>query len=179
MSIGSARGVAYVMASSALLLVGTHCGSNPGGGGGNDTPVDRNNLANMKTATITINGNLFDVWIADSPTERQYGLMRVTEAELAPSPAGHERGMLFVFEREQVLHFWMKDTIVPLDIAFLRDDGRIVQIHTMAPYETRLYSSVLPASMAVEVKAGLFHKLGIAPGDTFQIPESLLKPRSR
>jgi uncharacterized protein len=155
------------------------CGSNQGAADASGASGNRNNLSAMDTNTITVNGNAIDVWLAASSSEREYGLMRVTEAEMAPSAAGHERGMLFVFDREQVLQFWMKNTIIPLDIAFARNDGRIVQIHTMAPNETRLYSSVLPASMALEVKAGLLHKLGVAVGDTLQIPETVLKPRQR
>lgn len=161
-----------------LLVAGVQCGSNSGTAETRRS-IARNDLNAMETATLTINGHGFLVWLTSTAQQREYGLMQVTAAEMAAGPDGAERGMLFLFDREQVLQFWMKDTIIPLDIAFLRSDGQIVQIHTMAPLETRLYSSVMPASMAVEVSAGTFHRLGIAVGDTVQIPDSVLKrPRS-
>lgn len=130
----------------------------------------------METTTLTINGHRFNVWVARTWKERELGLMQVTSQDMASLPDGTERGMLFVFEFEQPLEFWMKDTIIPLDIAYIRGDGQIVKTYTMTPLDTRLYPSMMPAIWALEVNAGVFGRLGIAPGDIAQIPESVLKP---
>jgi uncharacterized membrane protein (UPF0127 family) len=139
------------------------------------TSEPRNDLSAMKTAEITIKDQTFEVWIADDDETRSTGLMNVTQEEMAPADDRTHRGMLFVFDREQFLSFWMKNTIIPLDIAYIRQDGQIVSIHTMAPLETRTYGSVEPALYALEVTAGLYDQLGIQAGDHVEFPESLLK----
>ena len=153
-----------------------------GCGGRDGVSADRNDLSTMDTARIGIGDHSFEVWLARSQTERQRGLMQVTQDELAPIAdesgrglADTYRGMLFVFPTEQPLSFWMLNTIIPLDIAYIRKDGAIVSTYTMAPLETRSYPSVEPARFALEVSAGLFAQLGIAPGDHVEIPESVLK----
>ncbi len=157
-----------------VLVAGLSCNSSSSLSGG--SPGKRNDLNAMETAALSINGHRFSAWVARTPQQRELGLMQVAAQEMTPLPDGTERGMLFIFEQEQQLEFWMKNTIIPLDIAFLRSDGQIVKTYTMAPLETRLYPSVMPAMMALEVNAGLWGRLGIAAGDTVQIPESLLKP---
>jgi len=129
----------------------------------------------MRVARLTIRGHAFEAWLATDPTEQHTGLMNVTEAELARTADGADRGMLFVFPEERVLGFWMSNTIIPLDIAYARSDGTIVTIRTMAPHDTRIYSSVQPARFALEVRAGLFKELSIIEGDRMEIPESVLK----
>ncbi len=83
--------------------------------------------------------------------------------------------MLFLFDQEMVLSFWMSNTITALDIAYIAPDGRIVKTYTMAPLETRIYPSIEPAQFALEVRAGLFAELGIVAGTYVEIPDSLLK----
>jgi len=153
-------------------------------GGCNGTAAgERNDLENMETARIVIKGHSFEVWLAATQNQRQLGLMQVTEDELAgftDDTAGSEgqviqRGMLFIFPSEQPLGFWMLNTIIPLDIAYIRQDGVIVNTYTMAPLETRIYPSSAPAIYALEVQAGIFADLGIGPGDRVEIPDSVLK----
>jgi len=145
----------------------------------------RNNLSAMDTARIQIGEHTFEVWLAAEPHQQELGLMQVTVEELEPIPAdeaaglpqGAERGMLFVFDNEQLRSFWMLNTITALDIAYIRSDGTIVKTHTMAPLETRLYPSVEPAQYALEVRAGLLADLGIEIGDHVEIPDTVLKGR--
>lgn len=147
----------------------------------------RNELDTMQTDQIRIGDDTFQVWLAQSSTEQTLGLMQTPNERLAPIPpgevanlpAGAHRGMLFVFDHEQLRSFWMLNTIIPLDIAFIRSDGTIVSTHTMAPLETRQYSSIEPAQFALEVRAGLFSELGIKPGDRVEIPDSVLKADDR
>ena len=153
-----------------------------GYGCGEDSTL-RNNLAAMKTDRIVIKGTTFEVWLAANSQERQLGLMQTPESALAPIPpdpakglsAGAQRGMLFVFPDEELQAFWMYNTIIPLDIAYLRGDGVILKTYTMAPLETRTYPSVEPAQFVLEVRAGLFDELKIGAGDKAEIPETVLK----
>lgn len=100
------------------------------------------------------------VEIADTPEERSRGLMFRTEL-----PEG--RGMLFIFEEQQVRSFWMKNTVIPLDILFFDAGGRLVSIATMEPCmedPCLPYPSVGEAQYALEVPAGFVERHGIVEG---------------
>ncbi len=79
--------------------------------------------------------------------------------------------MLFVFSQEAPLNFWMKNTLIPLDILYMDSSGVVVDIQTMAPQpgvpdsELRSYPSAEPAQYALEINAGLAKSLGFAVGD--------------
>lgn len=95
------------------------------------------------------------VAVADDEPERQHGLMNV--ADLADLD-----GMLFVFDGDTTVSFWMQDTLIPLDIAFFAADGRIVDALTMEPCRESpcpLYAADGPYRFAVEVAAGRFSAL--------------------
>lgn len=78
-------------------------------------------------------------------------------------------GMLFVYARDQIVGFWMKDTFIPLSIAFLDRDGRILEIHDMDPMDsTRRYTSRSPVRFALEVNRGWFTSKGIGVGDRLE-----------
>lgn len=97
--------------------------------------------------------------MAESAEKRRTGLM--FRKELPP-----DSGMLFVFEKEQILSFWMKNTFLPLSIAFIATNGMILEIQDMAPMdEENLHRSPLPVRYALEMEQGWFRKNGIAPGD--------------
>ena len=106
------------------------------------------------------------VEIADSPAEQQRGLMDRTAL-------GKNRGMIFIFDREQVLSFWMKDTLIPLSIAYLDSNGRIVDIQDMKPLDDDPphYVSAEPSKYALEVNQGFFDKNGVKVGDRTELPE--------
>jgi uncharacterized membrane protein (UPF0127 family) len=102
------------------------------------------------------------VEIADDAIERSRGLMGVTEL-----PEGD--GMVFVWNTLEDASFWMKDTLIPLSIAFVGDDDRIHTILEMEPCETepcRTYEAREPYRMAIEANAGWFDANGIEVGDT-------------
>jgi uncharacterized membrane protein (UPF0127 family) len=73
--------------------------------------------------------------------------------------------MLFVFNEPQPLSFWMKDTYIPLSIAFIAADGRILNIEDMAPQTESLHNSRGAAMFALEMKKGWFAQLAITAGD--------------
>ena len=80
-------------------------------------------------------------------------------------------GMLFVFDSEQVLHFWMKDTPVPLSIAFIDKSGTIKEIKHMQAFSLETVSSTFSCLYALEVPSGWFDKVGIFPGDTISLSQ--------
>jgi uncharacterized membrane protein (UPF0127 family) len=106
------------------------------------------------------------VEIADNASEHARGLMyRTTLAE--------DRGMLFIFEGEQTLSFTMKNTLIPLSIAFIDSEGRIVDIQEMKPLDDDppSYVSAKPAQYALEVNQGFFEEQGVEVGDRAELPE--------
>ena len=76
------------------------------------------------------------------------------------------RGMLFVFERDEVQSFWMKNTLIPLSIAFILYDGTILEIKDMSPGDLSSVHSSRSIRYALEVPLGWFDRAGIAPGDS-------------
>jgi uncharacterized protein len=112
----------------------------------------------------TTGTHTFAVELANNDDERSRGLMYRKEL-----PEG--RGMLFDFEREAPVAFWMHNTYIPLDIIFIRGDGRILRIAENAePLSDRLIPSGGPVRAVLEVIGGTARRLGIAPGDHVTSP---------
>jgi len=117
----------------------------------------------LETAQLSIERRelppvLLDAEIARSDGERAQGLMH--RKHLADG-----KGMLFIFDRDQVLSFWMKNTQIPLSIAFIAADGRIVDIKDMQPHDLNSVSSSRSVRYALEVPQGWFSRVGVNPGD--------------
>jgi hypothetical protein len=112
----------------------------------------------LPTATLEINGHKLVAEVATTPEQTSKGLMH--RFSLRP-----DHGMLFVLDRVEMRSFWMKNTFIPLSIAFIGEDGRIVNIENMAPQDERLHWSRAPVRYALEMRRGWFAERGIAPGD--------------
>lgn len=127
-------------------------------------------LKDIPTAKISFKEkHQMTAWVMDTNMKRAEGMMFVKENDFTEKQA-----MIFVFRYPQILSFWMRNTHVDLDIAYVDGAGRIVKTYTMKAFdETTDYSSKLNAMFAIEVKAGLFKKLGIEAGDFVQIPSSV------
>jgi hypothetical protein len=109
---------------------------------------------------LRVRGRALDVEVVRTPEERAIGLM--FRETLAP-----DSGMLFIFDTTRHLGFWMKNTLIPLDIAFADDNGIIVDIQRMAPLDTTTgHVSSAPARYAVEANLGWFAGAGVRAGDT-------------
>ena len=134
-------------------------------------------LDKLGTVRLSIKQQLFELWIADDVSEQTQGLMFVTAERMAALEDGTERGMIFAFDRAHTLNFWMKNTIIPLDIAYLDSKGVVVATYTMAPLDERpgQYPSGAPAKYAIEVNAGVWDRIGLRSGDTVEIPSLVLK----
>jgi hypothetical protein len=113
--------------------------------------------AELPTVPLTIGTHRLIAEVASTPDQRGVGLMN--RFSLKP-----DHGMLFVFERTEPLGFWMKNTFIPLSIAFLAPDGRIVNIEDMKPQSEETHWSKGPARYALEMRKGWFAERGIGPG---------------
>jgi len=111
------------------------------------------------------------------PIQRDGQVVAVVKAEIAQTAEERSQGlmfrkslndgdgMLFVFERDEVLSFWMKNTYIPLSIAFITSDGRIIEIKDMYPHDENPVVSSRSARYALEVPQGWFSRAGVRAGD--------------
>ncbi len=137
-------------------LAATACGNGtPPAVPGAQLPVD----------WLTVDGHRITVELARSRGERSRGLM--FREDLPP-----DHGMLFLFARDEVQTFWMRNTVIPLSIAYADARGRIVRIAELEPLDERPVTSIAPARYALEMNRGWFAAHGVVPGDEITgIPE--------
>jgi len=102
------------------------------------------------------------VEIAKTRAQQQQGLMFRKELKDGD-------GMLFIHERDEPLSFWMKDTLIPLSLAYIASDGRIVEIYDMEPGNLNSVRSSRSVRYALEVPQGWFSRAGIKPGDKLDL----------
>ena len=117
----------------------------------------------LKTATIPVGKASVVAEVARKPDERERGLMfrkSIKDGE----------AMLFVFEADQRLAFWMKNTTVPLSIAYIASDGTIREILDLEPLSLEAKGSERSVRYALEVPRGWFERAGVAVGDRVAIP---------
>jgi uncharacterized membrane protein (UPF0127 family) len=113
-----------------------------------------------QSSITTLTGRFFQITaeVADTPALRTRGLMG--RQSLPPN-----HGMLFIFEQPQQQCFWMRNTPLPLSIAFLDDEGRISSMADMQPLSEATHCSQAPVRYALEMEQGWFTKRGIQPGE--------------
>lgn len=119
----------------------------------------------VKTITITrTDGSIITVEaeLAIKPEERNFGFM-----ERKKIPDG--TGMLFIFESDQILSFWMKNTPHPLSIAYIDSKGVIKNIYDMTPFSLSSITSTVSVRYALEVPQGWFKKNNIQEGDSISL----------
>lgn len=112
----------------------------------------------LPVTTLRVGGHDVRAEIADDEEERRRGLMHRDSL-----PDDH--GMLFVYGEEQTLSFWMRNTKIPLDVAYVDRNGTIVDIRSMDPQTDQLYRSRQPAMYALEMNRGWFREHGVEVGD--------------
>ena len=112
---------------------------------------------NLPRMHLTAGEHRLHAWVARSEEEHALGLMH--RQQLA-----HGEGMLFVWDEPARKSFWMKDTPLPLSIAFLEEDGTILGIDDMQPHSLEGHGSGRPVRFVLEVNQGWFEDKGIAPG---------------
>lgn len=126
----------------------------------------------LPTATIRIGGEPLEVEVADSETERRIGMMH--RRQLGPDEA-----MLFVFPKARRLGFWMKNTYVDLDLAYIRADGTIAQVERLKAHDESTVPSRERVRFALEVPAGWLADHGVGPGTKVTIPPKVAEAAGR
>jgi uncharacterized protein len=150
-----------------LLLLLLHLLTAIGCGGGAKSPTLNPSPTPQPTAIAppfaVINGHTFHLEIPKDENAFYLGLGNRTYLP-------EDSAMLFIYQQESILSFWMKDTLIPLDILFLDSNRRIVDIQTMQPepgvsdFYLHSYRSKSPAMYAIEMNAGLSEKFGFVVG---------------
>jgi uncharacterized protein len=111
----------------------------------------------LPTVDLVAGMHVIKAELAATPLQQATGMMWRTEMP------GNE-GMLFVNADDQVRCFWMKNTLIPLTIAYLAADGTIINLADMAPQSEQSHCSTRPARFALEMRQGWFAKRGIQAG---------------
>ncbi|MDR2608952.1 MAG: DUF192 domain-containing protein [Treponema sp.] len=139
------RNAVFLQASLLLLFLSLSCSA-------------RSSLLELEIKRADQTRVSVSVEKAETDAERSRGLMYRRSLD-------DGKGMLFIFEEDEILSFWMKNTFIPLSIAFIASDGRIVEIHDMEAEDLSTIRSGYPCRYALEVPRGWFGRAGIAPGD--------------
>ena len=105
----------------------------------------------------------FTIEVARTPRQQEIGMMY--RRSVAP-----DRGMIFPYDPPQSVAFWMQNTLIPLDMIFIRADGRIARIATAKPLDLTSVPSGEPVAAVLEIRGGRAAQLGIRPGDRVQWP---------
>ncbi len=123
--------------------------------------------SSMRVVRCTLGDAQLKVELAQTEGQRQRGLMY-------RSKLGKNRGMIFIYDDEQVRSFWMKNTNIPLSVAFLDDGKKIVHIADMQPRTQDSHSSLHPCQYVLEVNKGWFDDNGVEVGALveFEVPEA-------
>jgi len=172
MSLTRGRPAPALRSAGALILLltlgaagfGAACGGEAGGSGApsaqpqEGAPQPAAGGQATRTVRITIGGVQVTAEIADNEELRGRGLMYRDSL-----PENH--GMLFVYGTTAVRSFWMRNTRIPLDIAFIDGNGVIINIEQMEPQSDRNYFSQGPMMYALEMSQGWFEAHGVEPGD--------------
>jgi len=142
----------HVRCALVLLLASAACGERA------TAPAERGTAT---LVTLRVGHQRVRAEVAATRAARQRGLMH---RDHLPD----DGGMLFVFADERPRSFWMKDTSIPLSIAFARSDGTILRIADMEPRSERAVPSIAPARYALEMNRGWFARHGIVEGDVIR-----------
>lgn len=127
-----------------------------------------NKSTSTRTLTQNIKEQTFNLEIADNPYLQAKGLSGRTKL-------CENCGMLFIFKNENIQSFWMKDTLIPLDIIFINRSGQITDIYTANPepgktdLQLKIYQSSQAAKYVIELNAGITSKLNLKTGDTINL----------
>jgi uncharacterized membrane protein (UPF0127 family) len=111
----------------------------------------------LRTVPLTAGMHVIQAELAVTPQQQQTGMM-------FRRAMGPNEGMLFVNDGKDVRCFWMRNTLIPLAIAFIADDGTIVNIAEMKPQSDQSHCSAQPVRFALEMNAGWFAKRGFKAG---------------
>lgn len=156
---GTSRTRSVAICALCLILISTivitGCDDEVGNGSENDASI----VFHGADGDVTL-----DVEVANTQSDRELGLMNRTEM-----PEDH--GMIFVWSYPARSGFWMKDTLIPLSIAFIDEGGVIIDIQDMEPQTFESHSPGKPYYYAVEVNQGYYERHGIKVGDSVDLSQ--------
>jgi uncharacterized membrane protein (UPF0127 family) len=112
---------------------------------------------------VVIGGKSFRIEVARTDEQKREGLMN-------RKSIGEREGMIFVYETDQHLAFWMKNTTIPLTLAFLSKDGQITQIEQLKPLSLKSVVSERAVRYGLELPAGVLDELGVGVGERVILP---------
>jgi uncharacterized protein len=121
-------------------------------------PAQQGPQPRLPTVPLTAGMHVIQAELATTPTQQMIGMMQ-------RRTMGTNEGMLFVYEQPAGLCFWMRNTLIPLTIAFVADDGRIVHLADMKPLDETSHCTTEPVRFALEMNQGWFTKRGLKKGD--------------
>lgn len=160
MSSSEHHGTVIAATVAALVMMVAGCAGEPAQAGG------------LPTAEIRLGGAELVVEVAATEEARRQGLMNREELDV-------NRGMLFIFPDTDYRSFWMKDTSIPLSLAYIREDGIITGIYELEPFSLESVDSAAPVKYALEVNRGTFRRLGVGAGDRVLLPSGLPEAQGR
>jgi hypothetical protein len=114
----------------------------------------------LPTIRLSSGMHVLQVQVAQTPDQHATGLMFRTTM-------GTNEGMLFIFDQPREQCFWMKNTLLPLSVAFIDDGGTVVNIDDMKPQTLESHCSTKPVRFVLEMNVGWFARRGIKPGSRF------------
>jgi uncharacterized membrane protein (UPF0127 family) len=121
-------------------------------------------LASLKTVSIKIAKHTFKAWVMDSDEKREEGLMYVKAKDFADDQA-----MIFVCDDDEPRWFWMKNTEIPLDIAYFDKNRKLIVVKAGIPFSEEPVPSGKSAKYVVEANDGVFERLGIGTGAELEL----------
>jgi uncharacterized protein len=134
-----------------------------------EQPADTGEAGVVK---MKVGRETFTLEVADTPKKQQLGLMHRKSMP-------QDRGMIFVFPDEDERNFWMKNTLIPLDIVYMDAGGKVVSVKQMKALDETSVPSDGPAKYAVELNQGAAKRAGVAAGDVLVVPEEAREPAGR
>jgi uncharacterized membrane protein (UPF0127 family) len=125
-------------------------------------------VGDLDKRTVTIGGKPIELWIMDSDGKREEGMMFLTDKEVR-----NDQGMLFVFPAPvtDTKHgFWMRNTVLPLDIIFIAPDQKVLNIQKGKPFDETSLPPAATFQYVIELKQGQANALGVKPGMKIALP---------
>jgi len=123
-------------------------------------------LEKLFQTELKIKGKVFNLWLALSPKQQQEGLSSLDSDEVDIN-----EGMLFIYPINKIQTFWMKNTFIDLDIAFIDESGEICNIYSMEQRSKKYFSSTKNIRYVLELRQGIFEELNLVIGDKINIPQ--------
>jgi len=117
----------------------------------------RHPVSGLKVVPLVIGGHRFRVEVAATPAEQERGLMFRKEM-------GPDEGMIFPMDPPRQAYFWMRNTVMPLDIIFIGADGKVLNVVNARPFDETPLPSAGKAALVLEINVGRAARLGIGPG---------------